>query len=153
MTYRVPENFTGYEPIIKMFGSSLNVSDYEVFEFDQEITGAKKFRSDGKTFRRAEWWKNEDERAAFFGPILKDVPDDQEEMHRYDNSKLIGFHTISGPSNEQPLLWVIKSIAPIFDTSNCELSDPNKDPASYELKVSQDKNTGETTSTNTNLNL
>ena len=55
-------------------------------------------------------------------------------------NKLIGFHTKTGVNNEEPVYMMIKSIAPIFDSTNCELAIPNKDPDSHVVKISARRN-------------
>ena len=50
--------------------------------------------------------------------------------------KLIGFHTVSGRDYEGDVLKSIRSIAPIIDTSNCEMATANQHPDTFEeIKV------------------
>ena len=51
VTYTVPEEFTGYEPLTQMFGSSIDVASYEVIQISEELTKRKKFKSDGNALR------------------------------------------------------------------------------------------------------
>ena len=49
----------------------------------------------------------------------------------FKNNRLIGFHTRSGLNNAEPKLITIRSIALIYDSSNCEFGTPNKVPGNY----------------------
>ena len=120
VTYTVPDDFTGYEPLVQMFGSSIDVSEFESIDITDELTGKRAFKSDGKAFRKAELYSGEQNYG--FGYNLNDA-----NVRRANGGRLIGFHTISGARDGQPQLWEIKSIAPIVDESNCELSEPNQD--------------------------
>ena len=90
----------------------MDASDFKAIYIDDEITGLRRFKSDGKAFRRAEFFHNDVE-VAIFGNITGG--DKNIGTLRVNDGKLIGFHTISGVRDEQPQMWVIKSIAPIVD--------------------------------------
>ena len=51
LTYKVPDDFTGYTAVTKMFGSSLDTTGYQAVLIDVEVSGDIILRGDDKVLR------------------------------------------------------------------------------------------------------
>ena len=58
--FEVPDTVEGFPPMIKKFGSSIDVSQYERVQINQEITGDYIFKGDGKVLRKIEFVFDDD---------------------------------------------------------------------------------------------
>ena len=60
LIYKVPEDYTGYLPHIKMFGSSADVGQYTAVQFDSQVDGDLILRSDDKVLKQIQLFDKED---------------------------------------------------------------------------------------------